>query len=162
MEKITIASLKMSTSVYYRWENLLTKMEKEGDPIDTWVKFVEYVRKEFYPPKYLEQQYKKWQQLRKWKDQFVQSYIDNFYWLMARLGVQEEEKLLVLKYVNGLSPYIQQEMDFLSVIMLANAFHYSIKLEAKQKGKSHFVNKPRGWTFDKKSLVDSDKFKNAS
>ena len=60
-ENITIASLKMSTSVHYWWENLLTKMEKEGDPLDTWVKFFEYVRKEFYLPKYLEQQYNKLQ-----------------------------------------------------------------------------------------------------
>ena len=29
-------------------------MDKEEDPIDTWVKFVEYVRKKFYLPKYLE------------------------------------------------------------------------------------------------------------
>ena len=78
-EKITIVSLKMSTSVHSWWENLSTKMEKEEDPIDTWEKFVEYVRKEFYPPKYLEQQYKKWRQLRQWKDQSVQSYIDEFY-----------------------------------------------------------------------------------
>ena len=42
-ENITIASLKMSTSVYCWWENLSTKMEKESDPIDTWVKFVEYM-----------------------------------------------------------------------------------------------------------------------
>ena len=54
-EKITIVSLKMSTSVHYWWENVSTNMEKEEDPIDTWVNFVEYVWKEFYPPKYLEQ-----------------------------------------------------------------------------------------------------------
>ena len=64
LEKITIASLNMSTYVHYWWENLLTNMEKEEDPIDTWVKFVKYVRREFHPPKYLEQQYKKWHQLR--------------------------------------------------------------------------------------------------
>ena len=43
VEKITIASLKMSTSVHCWRENLSIKMEKEGDPINTWVKFVEYV-----------------------------------------------------------------------------------------------------------------------
>ena len=43
-----------------------------------------------------------------------------------------------------------------------DAFHYSINLEAKQKVKSHFVNKPIGQTSDKKSLADSDKFKNPS
>ena len=47
--------------------------------------------KEFYPPKYLEQQYKKWQQLRQWKDQSIQSYTNKFYRLMDKIGVQEEE-----------------------------------------------------------------------
>ena len=54
-ENITISSLKMSTFVHCWWENLSTKMEKEEDPIDTLVKFVDYVRKELYLPKYLEQ-----------------------------------------------------------------------------------------------------------
>ena len=86
-KKITIASLNMSTSVHCWWENLLTKMEKEEHPIDTWVKFVEYVRKEFYPPKYIKQQYKKWQHLRQWKYQSVQSYTNEFYRLMDRLSI---------------------------------------------------------------------------
>ena len=67
-ENITITFLKMSTFMQCWWENLLTKIKKDRDPIDTWEKFVEYVRKEFYTPKYIEQQYKKWQQLRQWKD----------------------------------------------------------------------------------------------
>ena len=75
---------------------------------------------------------------------------------MARLGIQEEEKWLVLKYVNGLFPYIQQEMDFLIVSMLADAFHYANKLEAKQKGKECFANKPTGRTSEKKSPADLD------
>ena len=81
---------------------------------------------------------------------------------MARLGIQEEEKLLVLKYVTSLSLHIQQEMEFLTFSMLANAFHYANKLEAKKKGKIHFANKPIGQTSDKKSPSDSDKFKNLS
>ena len=101
-------------------------------------------------PKYLEKQYKKWQQLRKWKDQSVQSYTDEFYRLMARLSIQEEDKLLVLKYVSRLSPCIQQEMEFLTISTLAGAFHYAGKIEAKQKGKACFMNKPIGRTFNKK------------
>ena len=63
---------------------------------------------------------------------------------MAILGVQEEEKLLVLNYLNGLSPYIYQEMEFLTISTLSDAFHYAIKLESKQKGKIRFANKPTG------------------
>ena len=48
MENITIASLKMSTFVHCWWENLSKKLEKEGDPIDTWVKILKYIQKEFY------------------------------------------------------------------------------------------------------------------
>ena len=70
-KNITITSLKMSTYVHCWWENLSTKMEKEEDPIDTWVKVLEYVRKEFYLPNHLEKYYNKLQQLRKWKDEFV-------------------------------------------------------------------------------------------
>ena len=81
---------------------------------------------------------------------------------MARLGIQEEEKSLVLKYVSGLSPYIQQEMEFMTISMLADAFHYSIKIEAKKKAKAHFTNKATGQTFDKKSLADLEKFNNPS
>ena len=41
--------------------------------------------------------------------------------------------------------------------MLADAFHYAIKFEAKHKGKSHFANKPIDLKFEKKSLFDSKK-----
>ena len=81
---------------------------------------------------------------------------------MARLGIQEGNKLLVLKYVNRLSPYIYQEMEFLIVGMLLDSFHYAINIEAKKKGKICFVNKPTGWTSDKKSPSKSDKFKDPS
>ena len=74
----------------------------------------------------------------------MQSYTDELYRLIARLGIQEKEKLLVLKYARGLSLYIQQKMEFLTVITLVDAFHYTSKLEAKQKGKSCFANKPTG------------------
>ena len=49
-----------------------------------------------------------------------------------------------MKYVSGLFPYIYQEMEFLIVGMLLDAFHYAINLEAKKKGKICFVNKPTG------------------
>ena len=161
-EKITIASLKTLTSVHCWWENLSIKMEKDKDPIETWEKFLEYVRKEFYLPKYIEQQYKKWQQLRKWKDQSVQSYTDEFYGLMARIGIQEEEKLLVLKCANKLSLYIQQDMESLTTNTLPYAFHYASKLGSKKKGKACFMTKSTGQTSDKKSPVDSDKSRHPS
>ena len=53
-------------------------------------------------------------------------------------------------------------MEFLIVSTLVDAFHYAKKLEAKQKGKASFSNKPTSRTSDKKSSVDYDKLKKPS
>ena len=39
-------------------------------------------------------------------------------------------------------------MEFRTISMLVDAFHYIGKLEAKQKGKVHFATKSTGRTFD--------------
>ena len=51
-------------------------------------------------------------------------------------------------------------MEFLTVSTLADAFQYTNKLEAKQKGKACFTNKLTSQTSDKKSPADSNKFNN--
>ena len=48
--------------------------------------------------------------IRQWKDTIADSYTDEFHRLMDQIGIREEEKLLILKYINALSPYIQQYM----------------------------------------------------
>ena len=67
-----------------------------------------------------------------------------------------------MKYINDLSPYIHQEMDFLTVRMLLEAFDYENNIEAIKKGKIHITNKPTFPTSDKKFSTDSDKFENPS
>ena len=67
-----------------------------------------------------------------------------------------------MKYINNLSPYIHQEMDFLTVRMLSDAFDYENQIEAIKKGKIHIMKKPTGPTSDKKFSADSDKFENPS
>ena len=67
-----------------------------------------------------------------------------------------------MKYINDLSPYIHQEMDFLIVRMLSEAFDYEKKIEAIKKAKIHIMNKPTCPTSDKKFSADSDKFENPS
>ena len=46
--------------------------------------------------------------------------------------------------------------------MIADTFHYANNIEAKQKGKIRFVNKPTSQTSENKSSVDSDKSKQTS
>ena len=60
---------------------------------------------------------------------------------MDQIGVREEEKLLVLKYISGLSPYIHLDMEFLTIITIVEASHYTIKFEIKLKEKGCFLTK---------------------
>ena len=43
-----------------------------------------------------------------------------------------------MEYINDLSSYIHQEMDFLIVRMLSNAFDYENKIEAIKKRKDTY------------------------
>ena len=53
-------------------------------------------------------------------------------------------------------------MEFLTINMLAYAFHYVSKLEAKHKGESHFTTKLIGQTSNKKSPTKSNKSRHPS
>ena len=53
-------------------------------------------------------------------------------------------------------------MEFLTFIPLAYEVHYASNIEAKQKGKTCFMNKPTGQTSEKKLPSESDNFKNPS
>ena len=71
---------------------------------------------------------------------------------MARLGVREEEKILVLKFVSGLAPYIQQEMEFLTIVTLVEAYLYATKLKENIKLKGRYLTK---LTLGQETSIDS-------
>ena len=64
-----------------------------------------------------------------------------------------------MKHVSILSPYIQQDMEFLTVGTFAYAFLNASNIEAKEKVKPCFMAKPIGWTSNKKLSADPDKSK---
>jgi hypothetical protein len=70
-----------------------------------------------------------------------------FHTLHSKLGIQDSERHLVLKYRSGLHKYIQIEMDFLEISSLRVAYRYAIKVEQKFKQWSKwefgFANMPQ-------------------
>ena len=66
-----------------------------------------------------------------------------------------------MKYINSLDPYIQQEIEFITIGTLINASYYTIKIDMKLKEKGCFLTKPTSQPFDKiyESTTNFDKSK---
>jgi hypothetical protein len=58
----------------------------------------------------------------------------NFVCLMhSKMGIQDYERHLVLKYCSGLHRYIQTYMNFLDISSLGIVYRYVVKIEEKFK-----------------------------
>jgi hypothetical protein len=53
--------------------------------------------------------------------------------LRTKLGIEDSEQHLVLKYSGALHKYFQTEMDFLDISSLSVAYRYVVKIEQKFK-----------------------------
>jgi hypothetical protein len=61
-----------------------------------------------------------------------------FHTLRTKLGIKYSEKHLVLMYRSCLHRYIQEEMEFLDISLLAAAYRYAAKIEHKFKQKKRY------------------------
>ena len=74
-----------------------------------------------------------WTTLRQERDQAVSEFTNTFHNLRTKMGIQDFERNLVLKYRGALHRYIQTEMDFLDISSLCIAYQYVVKIEQKFK-----------------------------
>jgi hypothetical protein len=61
-----------------------------------------------------------------------------FHTLRTKLGIKYSEKHLVLNYRSCLHRYIQEEMEFLDISLLATTYRYAAKIEKKFKQKKRY------------------------
>jgi hypothetical protein len=132
-EKITFMLLKSLPHVKAWWEGYWERhTTDESMPFGrepTWVAFVDALKEEFYHVGSYDDQYMRWMTLCQERDQTVPEYTNIFHTLHSKLGIQDSERHLVLKYCSGLHRYIQTKMDFLDISSLGVAYHYVVKIE---------------------------------
>jgi hypothetical protein len=63
----------------------------------------------------------------------VPEYTNIFHTLHSRLGINDSERHLVLKYCSDMPMYIQTKMDFLGISSLVATYQYAVKIEQKFK-----------------------------
>jgi len=75
----------------------------------------------------------RWTTLHQERGQAVPKFTNTFHTLHTKLGIKDFERHLVLKYRGALHRYIQNEMDFLDISSLGDAYPYAVKIEQKFK-----------------------------
>ena len=69
------------------------------------------------------------------RDEYVLEFTNIFRTLHTKLGINDFEWLLVLKYRDCLHMYIQDEMKFLDISSLSMTYRYNVKIKHKFKQK---------------------------
>jgi hypothetical protein len=73
----------------------------------------------------------RWTTLWQEKGQAVPEFTNTFHTLRTKMGIKDSNRHLVLKYHGDLHRYIQNEMDFLDISSLSDAYRYVVKIKKK-------------------------------
>jgi hypothetical protein len=125
-EKITFALLKDLSHVKHWWETYSeqssTKEYGMYGAESTWDFFVDAVKEQYYPVDNYEDQYMRWTAMLQEKSQTMSEFTNAFHTLLTKLGIEDSEQHLVMKYRGALHRHIQTKMDFLNISSLGVAY----------------------------------------
>ena len=148
--KIAVTRLKSHASLW--WEHLKTdRQRRRKEKIRTWLKMVNKVKNKFLPIDYQVSLLRKMQNLRQ-KDMTVKEYTKEFYSLDITSRHVDYKVEKVARYVNDLRSRIQDEINFIKLESVEEAYQYSLKAkeiltkkhEQRQKGKGGRFQRCRG------------------
>ena len=123
--KIIVTRLKVHASLW--WEHLQTDRQRRGrEKIITWPKMVNKVKKKFFPTDYQVSLLRKMQNLRQ-RDMTVKEYTEEFYRLDIRFGHVDDNVEKISRYINRLRSGIQDEISFVKLESVEEAYQYALK-----------------------------------
>ena len=138
-EKIIFTLLNAAPHIKDQWEIYCEQKDESTDSLfsaaPTWNSLCDAIKEQYYPIGSYEDQYIKWTMKRQGRDQDVPEFTNIFHTLRTKLGINDTEQNLVLKYHGFLHTYIQEEIKFLNIPSLGMAYQYVVKVEKKFKQK---------------------------
>jgi hypothetical protein len=88
----------------------------------TWESFIDAIKEQYYPVGNYEDQYMRWTTLYQERGQVVLEFTNTFHTLCTKLCIKDSKWNLVLKYHGALHRYIQNEIEFLDISSLGDAY----------------------------------------
>jgi len=132
-ENITFVLLKVTPQVKDQRETCREWSDERESSLfsttPTWNYFQDVVQEQYYPMGRYEDKYIQWTTLRQQRDQGVHELTNLFHTLCTNLGIKYSEKHMVLNYHSFFHKYIQEEMEFLDISSLGEAYRYASKVK---------------------------------
>ena len=101
------------------------------------------LKRQFIPVDYELDLLKKMQSLKQ-AGRSVQEYTEEFYRILIRTGHAEADKEKVARYLNGLRPSIQEELNLVRMNSIEEAYQFALKVEEKLNKKFESRQNGRG------------------
>ena len=106
----------------------IDRQMKGKNKIKTWEKMVNKIKKKFLPVDYQVNLLRKMQNLKQ-KDMSVKDYTKEFYRLDIGSRHVDDEIGKIVRYLNGMRSRIQDEISFVKVDSVEEAYQYALKAE---------------------------------
>ena len=159
--KIVVTRLKVHASLW--WEHLQTDRQRRGkEKIRTWPKMVNKVKNKFLPTNYQVILLRKMKILKQ-KDMTMKEYTKEFYRLDIRSGHVDDDVEKITRYINGLRYGVQDEISFVKLESVEEAYQYALKAEEiltkkheqRQRGRGGRFRRGRGRSYGESGRSDS-------
>jgi hypothetical protein len=109
------------------WDELQVERRSKGkQKIKNWDRMVAKMKAKFMPKDYQINLFRKLQNLRQ-KGMILKEYVEEFYKLKNRTRQREKDEEKIVRYINGLRYEIQDEISMMSVRIVEDAYHISLK-----------------------------------
>ena len=145
--KVNIAVTRLKGHASLRWEHLQTDRQSRGkEKIKTWPKMVNKVKNKFLPIDYQVSLLRKMQNLKQ-KDMTMKEYTKEFYRLDLRSGHVDDDVEKIARCINGLRSGIQDEISFVKLESVEEAYQYALKAKEILTKKHEQRQRGRGGRF---------------
>ncbi|PWA68983.1 hypothetical protein CTI12_AA301370 [Artemisia annua] len=144
--RVNLVAYKLKGGAQSWWKNLQLTRERQGKlPITSWERMERELRRRFLPPNHDQILFNLLQNCLQGK-RSVEVYTAEFHRLSSRNDLSETESQQVTRYINGLSPEIQDRISLVPVYTLDDAYNLAIRAKnqlAKKKPSTCVFFKPK-------------------
>ena len=139
------------------WQQIkLTRTRQGKSKIDSWEKMKKHMRMAFLPHNYTRMMYQQLLNLRQ-GTKTIDEYTTEFYQLVSRNDLTENEDQLVSRYFGGLQEQYQDTLNLFDPYSISEAHQRAIQLEKMSKRRSGVTGWPSGNTSGNRNLPPTNR-----
>nr|KYP32760.1 hypothetical protein KK1_046459 [Cajanus cajan] len=146
--KVPLATLAFQGQAIYWWTTLVRERRLHNDPpIEYWNDLTSVMRRRHIPSYYSRELMDKLQRLQQ-KTMSVEEYTQKMELYLMRVGIREEERLTITRFLSGLNFNIRDRVELLTYRVLDDLVQLCIRVEQQQLRKSSKSTNSKSYTME--------------